>query len=339
MNNINNNINNMTWCDKYKPATLSEILLPKEEINKIKKWIKNFKDKKPKCKNCLFLHGPPGLGKTTVANIILKENNYDILEYNASDIRNQKLIRDKLSRVNSNINVIESMCFKKKFIGVIFDEIDGLSFGEKSGLTEICSIIFNKKNIKNTPFICISNKLSKKIDIIRKKSIYIKINKPSKFMLKKILKKICINEKINIDTDIENLIVNNSNLDIRRLITLLEYLFNNNKSIDINHIESLIANFQKKNIQLTSYEATDKIINKYDNINNILQIYENDKNNIGMCIFENFINFLVNNRKANNLEKLKNINFIYRTFKESDNYDYELYMIIMVYINVVIRHI
>ena len=72
------------------------------------------------------------------------ENDFDVLEFNASEMRNQKLIRDKLSKVNGNINIIDSMCMKKKHMGVIFDEIDGLSTGEKSGITEISSIIFDK---------------------------------------------------------------------------------------------------------------------------------------------------------------------------------------------------
>ena len=66
-------------------------------------------------------------------------------------------------------------------MGIIFDEIDGVSSGEKSGISEISNIIFEKGVNKNTPFICISNTLNKKIESIKKKSIYVKINKPSKF--------------------------------------------------------------------------------------------------------------------------------------------------------------
>ena len=75
---------------------------------------------------------------------ILRKNDFDVLEFNASEMRNQKLIKDKLSKVNGNINIIDCMCAKKKHMGVIFDEIDGLSSGEKSGITEIISIIFDK---------------------------------------------------------------------------------------------------------------------------------------------------------------------------------------------------
>ena len=69
-----------------------------------------------------------------------------------------------------------------------------------------------------------------------------------------------------------------------------------------------------------------KILNKYNSIDETLLLYEFDKTNIGMFIFENFVKFLVNNRKGNNLEKLKNLSKIYDNFAESDNLDYELFI-------------
>jgi len=39
------------------------------------------------------LSGPPGIGKTTSAHLVAKLEGYDILEYNASDTRNEKLLR------------------------------------------------------------------------------------------------------------------------------------------------------------------------------------------------------------------------------------------------------
>ena len=174
-NSSNNvNINNINWCEKYRPNKLEDLMLSNDDKKIVLNWIKDFKEKKKKFKNCLFLHGAPGLGKTTIANIILKENEFDVIEFNASEVRNQKLLREKLDKVNSNVNIIACMCMKKTHIGIIFDEIDGLSGGEKSGITEISNIIFEKGVNKNTPFICISNTLSKKIESIKKKKYIFK---------------------------------------------------------------------------------------------------------------------------------------------------------------------
>jgi replication factor C subunit 1 len=41
----------------------------------------------------VIISGPPGIGKTTSAHLVAKVEGYDILEYNASDTRNEKLLR------------------------------------------------------------------------------------------------------------------------------------------------------------------------------------------------------------------------------------------------------
>ena len=41
----------------------------------------------------VMLSGPPGIGKTTAAHLVSRLGGYDILEYNASDTRNEKLLK------------------------------------------------------------------------------------------------------------------------------------------------------------------------------------------------------------------------------------------------------
>ena len=235
----------ISWLIKYNPTNFDDCFLNPEDKNKIEQWIKallnysskdggDTKSKKKKKKkdipsNCLFLHGPPGIGKTTMASLLLKKYNYDILEYNASDARTAKIIQDKLNKVGGSHNIVDFMCNKKTKIAVILDEIDGLSSGDKGGLSEINSIIGDSKE-NQTPFICISNNICKKMDSLKRKSIYLKIGKPSDFTLKKLINRVIKAESIVIDDIVSKKIVAKSQGDIRRCLTMLEYLFRN-KSI------------------------------------------------------------------------------------------------------------
>ncbi len=65
-------------------------------------------------KNVLILHGPPGIGKTSLAYSILNDYGYDIIEFNTSDMRNQKLIKEELRQIFNKNNILSIMNNKQK---------------------------------------------------------------------------------------------------------------------------------------------------------------------------------------------------------------------------------
>ena len=52
------------------------------------------------------------------------------------------------------------MMSSKKYMGIIMDEIDGISGGERSGLSEIINIINPKKSVNEKTPNCISNSIA-----------------------------------------------------------------------------------------------------------------------------------------------------------------------------------
>ena len=67
------------FIEKYRPATLGDIVLEDNVRSKIEQFIKN------RSIPHLLFSGPPGIGKTSLAKIIVKELGSDYLYINASD--------------------------------------------------------------------------------------------------------------------------------------------------------------------------------------------------------------------------------------------------------------
>jgi replication factor C subunit 1 len=122
---------------------------------------------KKKYKSNILIMGDPGIGKTSLAHILLKTHGFDVIEFNASDVRNtdqiDTIFKDILS---SSKNVSSMLNDNPTKIGVIMDEIDGLSTGDKGGLKRIQYYL--QKNNYICPIILTCN-ISKNCNITSKK--------------------------------------------------------------------------------------------------------------------------------------------------------------------------
>jgi len=87
------NIDNLPWCEKYRAKCFADVKGQELAIDKVKLFLKTFPKKK-----AIALHGPPGVGKTSLAYAIAFENDAEILELNASDFRNKAKINEIVGR-------------------------------------------------------------------------------------------------------------------------------------------------------------------------------------------------------------------------------------------------
>ena len=318
--------------DKYRPKKIEDIQGNKLQIKRCLKWIENFNNKVENTKPALLISGPPGIGKTTLVSLLLDKYKYDIIEYNASDVRNQKLVKENLKSIMGKISISSIMGGNTK-LGIIMDEVDGMSSGDKGGISELISFINpnkgkrkkNKDSIKYTnPIICISNNdTDKKMRDLMKECESIKFKLPNLNELYTYAKKIINLENITISDEEILSIVNFCQKDIRKLVCLLEDVkIGNKKNINVN---SLLNSLDKKHQDSHVLTSTYNIMNEYKGINDTTRIFNTDKNMIGLIIHQNIFDFM-KNYKNDEKNQIHILSKIFEYFSYSDFFDKEIFI-------------
>ena len=161
-----NVINTKEKSSTIEKTSFSEILDRTQIVADIKKILNSFDDQ---CSNVaykkgIYIYGSPGSGKTHFAVDVLKDLGYDVIKYDAGDVRNKALIDTITSNNVSNRNVLDMMKGRTKKIAIVMDEIDGMNNGDKGGITALIKLIRQKKtkkqkleNLTMNPIICIGN--------------------------------------------------------------------------------------------------------------------------------------------------------------------------------------
>lgn len=286
----------------------------KEEITNL---LKNFNNDKNNfnLKRGIYIYGAAGIGKTRFINNILKELDYDIINYDAGDIRNKSIIETITRQNMGDKSIISLFTQKQKPIAIIMDEIDGMNSGDKGGINSLIKLIRPKKTKKQkieeisyNPIICISNyHIDKKINELMKVCESFEIPTPTNEQMIAIIKKI------------EPSLIQNSNLlnniiyylqgDLRKLDTILNIYNNKNNIIKPEIIENI---FSLKSLNEDAKEITKNLINKKYNLNHHNTIMnETDRTIVGLLFHENIIDYIsIKNKKDNIKLYLKILNNI-----------------------------
>ena len=323
------------WVEKYRPKSLQDFFCYRKEITIINRWMKEMSLPNENSTNSLFLSGPPGIGKTTLARLILQENNYFVVELNASDIRSQKSVQDILKKSLQSFDVLSLQKKSHQIVGIIMDEVDGMNSGDRGGLTELIIAIKEikkymsewiermtkgqkknekikikkKQQLKISPIINISNvSADKKLIDLKKNSVEIALQKPTKVSLEQTCLQVMDQEDMSITRDALDSLIEYSQQDYRKLLMLLEELHRNYQTMEIDKpiMTKFLLTNQRKKIDLTIFEATKILCEKYPDSKELISLYETDRSLISMMLHENMLKY-IQLRKSSQSEKMEQI--------------------------------
>ncbi len=174
----------MRLLNKYSPKKVSDLVGQEEATTKILFWLEHWKKGKG-----LFLHGPPGVGKSSFVRAFALEKGLDIIELNASDERSADEIEKTIGQA-----VRQQSLFRRGKI-VLIDEVDGLSAGDRGGAPAILKII----QTSSFPVILTANDIYEpKLKTLKQACEIVQMKKISVLPLEKHVRKIADLEKISI---------------------------------------------------------------------------------------------------------------------------------------------
>ncbi|PIN89720.1 replication factor C small subunit [Candidatus Pacearchaeota archaeon CG10_big_fil_rev_8_21_14_0_10_34_76] len=199
------------WTEKYRPVKFEEVVGQQEVVKRLKSLVQAMN-----IPHLLFA-GPAGIGKSTLALIIVKElygstwrDNY--LELNASDERGIDVVRQKVKDF-ARTKALGAVPFKVIFL----DEADALTKEAQQALRR------TMENYTNTcRFIMSCNYSSKILDPIQSRCVVLRFKLLEKKDIAEVIKRVAEKEKVNLQENAVEELYEASEGDCRRAINLLQ---------------------------------------------------------------------------------------------------------------------
>jgi DNA polymerase III delta prime subunit len=278
---------------------ISEILERNHIATEIKNILSSFNQDfaKSTYKKGIYIYGSPGCGKTFFVTELLESLGYDVIKYDAGDVRNKSLIDTITNNNISNRNVLDMMRKKIKPIAIVMDEIDGMNNGDKGGINALIKLIRQKKTKKQkmeiltmNPIICIGNYyVDKKIKELMKVCHVFELKSPTKEQMGKIFS----NEICYTDPRIQDFkpqILDYIQGDMRKMIFMCNLCKTRPEMVNRETLESI---FQTKSFNEDAKKITATLIQRDINIekHNII-MNDTDRTIVALLWHENISDVL-----------------------------------------------
>lgn len=277
------------WTVKYMPQSHTDLIGNPGIYEKLTEWLTNWESAENKA---ALLSGPPGIGKTTMANLACKELGFDSIEMNASDTRNKKTLHETVREIIDSTSLSSMFTGKhtvtKKHV-LIMDEVDGMSAGDRGGMAELILLI--KKT--RIPIICICNdRQSVKVRSLANHCLDLRLRRPDARQILPRIKAIAEKEGLQIHANAIEELVTSTHADIRQILTLLSTYKLTRDTLSYDDSKGLAVG-NSKDLEHGPFEATQNLLGSGQwsrmSMNEKIDQYFIDGSLVPLMIHENYL--------------------------------------------------
>ncbi len=247
------------WTEKYAPRGSREVVGQNKAVQELAAFVASYRRQK---KKAALLYGPAGTGKTCSAYAVAREHELEVVEINASDVRN----KDAIERVVGSAMKQHSLTSKGKLI--LIDEVDGLSgTKDRGGLPALLKLM----QYSAFPVVMtIADPWDVKFSSLRSKTVMIQYHHLAYTSIASILKRICKTEGIEYEEEALTSLSRSAGGDARAATNDLFTLTAATKKLEKSRLAELLER-----------DMTDTIINA------LVKVFKTKDETIALAAFDN----------------------------------------------------
>jgi len=281
---------------KYRPNRLDDFVGNKPIIHPFIRWLLEWDPKSMKTK-CALISGVNGLGKSLLAELVLKKHDCHIIHLSIDDERDKDTITKTIKPLLKTKQTVDGQTNV-----LVVSDIDsaGGDYGFIASLTECIKET-------NIPIVCIcDDRYNQNIKPILKYCFDVKLMKPSYDDVYRLIYKVVTAEKIKISKSGVDKLYEQSNGDIRFILNSLQLGL---KKCDTS------KNIQSSNI----FDTTGKLFTMETTMDEKVAYYWMAHDIHTLMVHENYINNTLTSR--DDVKRLENIAYSADALSDADLFD------------------